>query len=60
MPDGFMVPDVSSAGQDLLSRPGAGFILKPVDEGDSLGMQFMPDRDGLLRGIADLPREDHQ
>lgn len=59
VPDGFMVPDIATAGQGLLSRAGAGFILKPVDEGDSLGVQFMPDKDGLLRGIAALPPEDH-
>lgn len=59
VPDGFMVPDLTTVGQSLLSRVGPGFILKPIDEGDSLGVQFMRDKDELLRAIEDIPAKDH-
>lgn len=59
VPEGFMVPELATAGQRLLSQIGTGFILKPVDEGDSLGVQFMPDKVGLLRGIEALATEDY-
>ncbi|MDQ2185455.1 ATP-grasp domain-containing protein [Alcaligenaceae bacterium A4P071] len=60
VPDGFLVSRVDELGLSRLFRQGQGYILKPIDEGDSLGVQFMREKAPLLRAIAAIQHEDRE